>query len=138
MMGSMILGNIFFGYLADRYGHRINLILSASMIVVSCSLALLAQKIDVYYIVFIGIAFTLSLSQISRLPIIAEFCSEELRPTYIALTNLISSPFILSGILGGWFASRYGYNIIFLISGGIALLALIWWLTMVKEPRKYA
>jgi MFS family permease len=137
MMGSMIVGNIFFGYLADRYGHRINLMLSASMIVMSCSIALLAPGIDVYYIVFIGIAFTLSLSQISRLPIIAEFCSEELRPTYIALTNMISSPFILSGILGGWLANRYGYNIIFLISGGVALLNLIWWLTMVKEPREF-
>lgn len=136
MMISMIVGNTFFGYLADRYGHRLNLILSAVVTIISCSIALWALSVEVYYLVFVGLSFTVSLSQISRLTIIVELSTEELRPTYIALTNLISSPFILSGILGGWLADNFGYDIVFIISGIVGFILLLWLSLLVKEPRK--
>jgi MFS family permease len=70
------------------------------------------------------------------LPIIAELSAENNRQTYIALTNMITSPFSLSGIIGGWIANHYGYNYIFIISMVCALSASIWLIAMVKEPRK--
>lgn len=135
VMISMILGNIFFGYLADHVGHRLNLIWAALSIVGACLLALWSPSVAIYKLVFIFTAFTISLIQISRLTIIAELSGENERPTYIALTNLLTSPFILSGIIGGWLADRYDYNIVFILSAILAGMAALWFVVMVDEPR---
>jgi MFS family permease len=73
---------------------------------------------------------------VSRLTIIAEICLEDDRPTYIALTNLITAPFVLSGLFGGWIANNLGYNAVFIIAGIFAIAALIWLILMVEEPRE--
>jgi MFS family permease len=80
-------------------------------------------------------AFQIGLSGISRLSIVAEFCSEEERPTYVALTNLVTSPFVVFGLVAGSIASRFGYNAVFLIAGLLALSSAIWVAFKVEEPR---
>lgn len=136
MMFSTIIGNFLFGYLADHYGHRINLFFAALSTFIACILALLTEIYFIYLVVFISSSFTVTLTQLSRLPIIAEICSEDDRPTYVALTNVITSPFSLSGILGGWLAADYGYNPVFIISALFALLSMLLYVFVVKEPRK--
>ena len=139
MMVSMIAGNFLFGHLADHFGHRLNLVIAAVSTLVACVFALLSSSAIIYAIVFVGSAFTLLLINISRLSIISELCDEENRPTFIALTNLITSPFIFTSIIGGWIANHYGYNVIFVISSLFSLMATLYWLFIVKEPRnKYA
>ena len=135
MTVSMIAGNVLFGYLADQYGHRLNLIIAAGSTAVACLIALVAPAVELYYLAFIGSAFTISLIQISRLTIIAELSGESERTTYVALTNLITAPFVFSGIFGGWLADSFGYDTIFYVAGGFALLAVLWLFIMVQEPR---
>lgn len=135
MMCSMIVGNMFFGYLADHYGHKVNLVLSAASTALSCFMALVAPNAGVYLVVFVGVAFQIGLSGISRLSIVAELCSEEERPTYVALTNLVTSPFVLFGLVAGGIASRFGYDAVFLIAGLLALASAIWVAFKVDEPR---
>lgn len=135
MMASMMAGNLFFGYLADHFGHRLNLLLAAIITAGTCLMALLAPTIEIYLLVFVGASFTVGLTGISRLPIIAEFCTETERPTYIALTNMITSPFVLSGLAGGWLANRFGYATVFMIAAVFALASAIWLTRWVKEPR---
>jgi predicted MFS family arabinose efflux permease len=48
---------------------------------------------------------------------------------------MVTSPFVLAGILGGWIANTFGFNVLFMIAGAVAVVALLWWLTMVEEPR---
>lgn len=138
MMGSIIAGNLLFGWLADQFGHRLNMVLASAAAVVACSIALVAGSVIAYSFVFVTAAFTAALLQTSRLPIIAEICGERDRPTYVALSNMLSAPFSLSGILGGWLANRFGYPAVFAVGGMFALCSLIWWLAMVQEPRKNA
>ncbi len=138
MMVSMLTGNLIYGFLADHFGHKLNLLIASTSTFAACIAALLAPSIEFYFIAFIGSASTASLIQLSRLTIIAELCAEEDRPTYIALTNILTSPFILISILGGWFANKLGYNIVFILAGIFALSSAIWFYTMVKEPRKKA
>lgn len=132
---SAVAGNFLFGYLADHYGHRINLFLAALSTLIACILALVTNTYVIYLIVFIGSSFTTTLTQLSRLPIIAEICSEEDRPTYVALTNVVTSPFSLSGMIGGWLAADYGYNPVFIISGLFAFFSMLFYTFVVKEPR---
>lgn len=135
VMLSMIIGNLFFGHLADRFGHRLNLVLAAFSIVFACVFSLVSPTVPVYRSVFVFAAFSTSLIQISRLAIIAELSGENERSTYIALTNLLTSPFILSGLLGGWLADRYDYHVLFLLSIIMAMAAAVWFICVVREPR---
>jgi len=138
IMISTIVGNVFFGYLADHYGHKVNLVLSAASTALSCFMALLAPNAALYLIVFVGMAFQIGLSGISRLSIVAELCSEEERPTYVALTNLVTSPFVLFGLIAGAIAGKYGYEAVFLVAGILALASGIWMALKVDEPRGLA
>ena len=135
MMMSMIAGSLLLGYMADMLGHRINIIIASTAIFVACLIALFVTHVYLYYFVFVLSAMTLSIMMISRLPIIAEMCSDDERPTYVALTNMITSPFFLAGILGGWAANRFGYEIVFIFSAIFAGAAAVWLITMVREPR---
>lgn len=136
IMVSTIIGNVFFGYIADRYGHKVNLVLAAASTAVSCFVAFLAPDEGLYLIVFVGMAFQIGLSGISRLSIVAELCSEEERPTYVALTNLVTSPCILFGLVAGGIAGRFGYDAVFFIAGVLAVASALWMAYRVEEPRK--
>ncbi len=138
IMLSTILGNVFFGYIADRYGHKVNLVLAAASTTLSCFMALFAPNPGWYVIVFVGMAFQIGLSGISRLSIVAELCSEEERPTYVALTNLVTSPFILFGVAAGGIASQFGYDAVFLVAGLMAAASALWMAFRVEEPRESA
>ena len=138
IMISTIIGNVFFGYIADHYGHKVNLVLSAASTALSCFMALLAPSQTLYLIVFVGMAFQIGLSGISRLSIVAELCSEEERPTYVALTNFVTSPFVLFGLIAGGIASRFGYDAVFFIAGLLAVGSALWMAFRVEEPRDMA
>ncbi len=135
MMSSVILGNILFSYIADNFGHRLNLLFAGTATGIASLVALLSPVKEIYFIAFVGSAFTAALIHMSRLTIIAELCAEEDRPTYVALTNMITAPFILSAIAGGWIANHFGYNIVFIIAAVFAFSSSLWFLFNVKEPR---
>ena len=135
IMMSMVVGTLIFGYMADRWGHRLNIVLSAAFMVLACAAALLADQVEVYYLAFIASALTLGLRTISRLPIIAELCREDDRPTFVALTNVVTAPFVLAGVAGGWMANVHGYDTAFMGAGLISVFACAWLGFMVKEPR---
>jgi MFS family permease len=136
MMISMVFGSLYFGYLADKHGHKLSLLWAVIFTLIACAAALLSPSVEIYYICFAGSALTISLSMVSRLAIISEICNEDDRPTYISLTNLITAPFVLSGLVGGWLANQYSYNLVFIIAGLFALASAIWFLFYVEEPRK--
>jgi len=135
MMSSIIFGNLIFGYIADTFGHKLNLQLAGLSIGIASLAALLSPVKEIYFIAFVGSAFTAALIHMSRLTIIAEICSEEDRPTYVALTNMITAPFILSAIAGGWIAAKFGYEFVFIIASLFAFTSSMWYMTKVKEPR---
>ncbi len=97
--------------------------------------AVISWNVSIYYLVFIFSALTHSLIQISRLTIIAEMCSESERAIYVALTNIITVPFLLSNILAGWIAQLFNYNTVFVICAVISLFVVILYFYKVKEPR---
>lgn len=136
MMVSMVIGSLYFGYLADKKGHKLNLVWSSAFTFIACIAALASPLVELYFICFAASALTISLTQVSRLTIIAEICMEDDRPTYISLTNLITAPFVLSGLLGGWLASSFGYDSVFIVSASFAAAAFVWLNLKVAEPRE--
>ena len=135
MSVSMIVATLLFGYLADRFGHRINLVLAGAWTLVAALAALWAPVVEVYYLAFVGSALTLGLHNMSKLPFVAELCGEKDRSVYVALTNVVTAPFVLLGLLGGWVANLYGYDLVFVATACAALGSAFWMLVMVHEPR---
>jgi len=135
-MLSMVILNLCSGSIGDRFGHRVNMIIAAFSVLVSCVLAITLRSLSLYYFVFVLSALNTSMIQVSRLPILAEICNEKERPTYISISNMITSPFILLGLLGGYLVDLYGYDVIFAIAGLGGFLSLIWWVFYVAEPRR--
>ncbi len=135
MMSATVVASLLFGFLADKYGHRINLFFGALFTAIACLLAIVTQTLFLYYSVFVFSAMTLALIQVSRITIIAELSPEEETSTYGSLTNVITVPFVLSGIFAGWLADMFGYIPVFVLAGFFAVLSAYWFLFVMKEPR---
>ncbi|MEW6511961.1 MAG: MFS transporter [Bacteroidota bacterium] len=136
MMAATMAGGLVFGAIADRFGHRVNLMAMAGATLVSSLTALFANDATLYAIVFVFAALSIVLGMISRLPFLAELSSEAERPSVVALANLITSPFVFWGVAGGLIADAAGYDAVFCIAGFFALAALLWLGLKVHEPRR--
>jgi MFS family permease len=138
MMVGSITGSALFGHLADRYGHKPNLLVAAAATVVGSMAALLAPGVEVYAVAFVMASLTLSLAMISRLPFLAEISPEAERPSRVAIASMLTSPFVLTGVLAGWVASQVGYAPVFVASAVLAAASFLWLMFRVEEPRSGA
>ncbi len=135
MIGN-IIGNVVFGYLADTFGHKVNLLFFAISSALSSLLALIVPDVSLYSLVFVLMAFHLQILGISRLPFVAEMCSESERPLYVGILNTLTAPSVFVGVLFGLLVPSYGYSIIFLITTLLAISGFFVLYTFVDEPRK--
>ena len=136
LMASQVLGNIIFGYLADFFGHKINILLLAASSATASLVAILANNVLMFGIVFFFMGFTISLQGISRLAIVVEMCNESERPIYLGLLNSVTAPTILFGIIGGSLITVIGYVPVFMIYTLISIAAVYWMYKKVNEPRE--
>ncbi len=134
IMGSTIAGGLVFGAVGDRFGHKTNLILAAVITLTLALIAVSAGTAEVFSAVFVCAGLTTALSQISRLAFLAELADEGERPSVIALANMISSPFMFWGAIGGALANTLGYNAVFLLTAFFAAAAALWLLIAVRDP----
>ncbi len=135
VMAGMVAGNSVFGYLADSFGHRVNLILLALASVAASVIAISAGNILMYGFTFFFMSWTVGLQGISRLSFVVELCSEPERPTYIALTNTLTAPTVAVGILFGWLARVSGFQAMFGVASLLGFLAAVWLYFFVRDPR---
>ena len=130
------VGNLLFGFSADRYGHKLSLELSGFLSLLAFGMAWLAPTASWYFVVFLLLGMNVGATIVSGILIVMEFCGPEKRPTYAGLTNtsvgIISS---LAPLIGAGLAS-VGYDWLFglgcVINFGALLLMHFW----VKEPRE--
>ncbi len=130
------VANIVMGWLGDRFGHRLMLILGALAITASSLLAWWAPSLDWFYLIFVleGLAnvaiWTISMA------ITVEFGTEPERPTYIGLSNTLVAPFsILAPLLGGWMVDNINYQTMFIVAAILGVITAIVLAFLVKNPR---
>jgi MFS family permease len=128
-------GNLAFGFLADRFGHKLSLELGALAAALAFALAWLAPAPGWYYVVFFMLGINLGAILVSGILVVLEFSEPQRRPTYAGMTNTaVGLVSIVGPLLGAWLASQ-SYNLAFALSAIINLAALVamrWW---VREPR---
>jgi len=129
------LGYISFGFLADRFGHKLSLELSIVASTLGYALTWLAPAPQWYFVSFILFGIGSSAVIGSAMLVVMEFCEPVRRPTYIGITSTsVGVVGIVAPLIGAALASA-GYNWLFAVCVAIDAVALIlmrWW---VREPR---
>jgi len=135
---SQMSANLLFGWLGDRWGHRLMYVIGGLMMAASALLAVLAPSVGWLYLVFglagaaraafwaVTISFTL------------EFGTLEERPVYIGMANTLIAPITLGApIVGGSLAQAWGYPPLFIICSIAGLLTALVLYFLVYDPRFY-
>lgn len=135
VMVTGIFANIIFGFSADYYGHKINIIAVAACSMLSAVIAILSTNIFLYGFVFMFIACALQVHAISRMPFLAEICSEQERPLYVGITNSVTAPSMLLGAVFGYLVPAVGYAVIFSAAAVLAFSAVYVLHRYVQDPR---
>lgn len=129
------VGNLFFGLLADRKGHKLSLELGSLALALAFTIAWLAPQPEWYFIVFALLGIAIGSITTSGILIVLEFGRPEKRPTYTGLVNTsvgvvsLITPLLAAGL------AALNYSYLFALCVVVSLAALIlmrWW---VQEPR---
>lgn len=136
MQIGLALGNLFFGFLADRKGHKLSLEITVILGVISLVLAIVAPLAWWFFPVFFLRGALGGGGFVSGISIVYEFTDSENRPTYIGLANTLSGiAGAVAPMLGGWLVGVAGYRTMFVVA---AIISVISWGLLrfgVKEPR---
>lgn len=131
-------GNLLFGFLADRRGHLLSLRWSAALYAVAFALAWLAPEESWFFLVFLLLGVATGAQIVSRILIVMEFGEPQRRPTYLGLANTIGGLASMAGpLVGAWLAS-IDFGLVFAVSAGISVAALMVFVVWVQDPLRLA
>jgi len=129
------IGNLSFGFLADRFGHKLSLQLGTLAAFLAFVLAWVAPSPGWQYLVFALLGINSSALIVSGILIVMEFSAPERRPTYVGLANTGTGLVgMVAPLIGAWLAG-IGYGWLFAVTAGINLAALAALRWGVQEPR---
>lgn len=132
----LALANLFFGFLADRKGHKLSLEICFALSVLSLALALVAPNPGWFFLVFFLRGAVNAGMFISGISIVYEFTDPENRPTYIGLANTIPGiAGTIAPIIGGWMVGAVSYQAMFILSAAIGVVGWALLRFAVHEPR---
>lgn len=128
-------GNLLFGLLADRFGHKLSLELGALASVLAFTLAWLAPSPEWILAVFFLLGVNLGAVLVSGILVVMEFSEPRRRPTYAGMANTtVGVVSIAAPLLGAWLATL-DYSWLFAASAVLNLAGLVAMYWRVKEPR---
>ncbi len=133
------IANAIMGWLGDRLGHRLMLIVGSVAVTLSSLMAWGAPTLNWMYLVFILSGLANVAYWTIGMAITTEFGTEETRPTYIGLSNTLVAPFtIIAPLIGGAIADAAGFQATFMVSavGGLVIAGLLVWLVRDPRPRR--
>lgn len=135
-LGADTLSNLLWGYLGDRTGFRLVLLISLSMWIVSTLILLGLHSHVAIFAAFFGLGASQSGYMMAAQTMILEFGKREEMPMRLAISSsaegITSS---VSPILGGVVADAFGYPAVFGISIAFLAMGLVALVLLVKEPR---
>jgi MFS family permease len=129
------IGNLSFGFLADRFGHKLSLEVSAGLAAVAYGAAWFVPSPGWYFVIFILLGMNLGATIVSGILIVLEFASAEKRPTYAGLTNTTVGIFSFLAPLIGTTLAEVNYGLLFVLGGVVNVICLLLLRFWVKEPR---
>jgi len=135
MLGGQTAGNLAFGFLADRYGHKLSLEIAGLSTTLAFAIAWLAPAAAWYFLAFALLGLSAGAGIVSGILVVFEFGDPARRPTYVGLVNTGLGLVNMVAPLAGAGLAGISYNLLFALCASINLVALValrWW---VQEPR---
>lgn len=129
------LFNLIWGRIGDARGYRLIFLLTLLLWIAATVLLLFARSEALVYLAFAGLGGAFSGFLMSQQTMVLEFGSHDDLAMRLGLTNTIDG--VTSAIgpaIGGILAVHYGYQPLFIASGGLLCVALIL-LLGVRDPR---
>jgi MFS family permease len=134
---SQMVANAGMGWLGDRVGHRLMLIVGAASALLSSLLAWLAPSLAWFFPIFILAGFANVAIWTNGMTITVDFSDENERPFYIGLAQTLTAPAtIIAPLIGGWIADTQGFASTFGWSTALSVVMMSILVFLVKEPRK--
>lgn len=134
LVAVQVVSALAIGYLMDRRGNKVALMLAGGAVALASTVALLAPSLWVFRIVFVLAGINLGTELMTRYNLAIEYGPPEQRSTYVGLMNTVLAPFYLSGIAAGWIVDRFGFPAMFLLSLTCSLAGMYMLAFRVKEP----
>lgn len=137
LLAGQIVGNLGFGVLADRAGHRFVFVGGMMAGAAGNLLALLAPSVEAFAVVFALAGIQGASVSVSGLNVLLEFApSAEERPTYVGIGSTLLAPmFFAAPLAAGLLADRLGFAAVFSVAAASWLAGLAILLTRVRDPR---
>jgi MFS family permease len=134
---SQAIANAGMGWLGDRVGHRLMLILGAAGATLSSFLAWMAPSLAWFFPIFILSGFANVSIWTNGMTMTVDFSGEAERPFYIGLAQTLTAPAtIIAPLLGGWIADTQGFISTFALSTLLSIVMMTILVFLVKEPRR--
>ena len=133
-------GNAVFGWLADRWGHRLVIMAGVGATLAGSLIALGAPTLAVFGVVFVMLGAQIAAMNVSALNVMLEFAPGlEEQPTYIGLGTTLMAPIAFGAPLAaGLLADGLGFVSVFAASASASAIGLALLLTRVRDPRRIA
>jgi MFS family permease len=134
---SQTVANMGMGWIGDKVGHRMMLIIGAVAAFLSAVLAWSATSLAWFYPIFVLTGIANVAIWTNSMSMTVDFGNETERPIYIGLSQTLTAPAtIIAPLIGGWIVDAAGFTPTFTISTVLALGMLGILVFLVKEPRK--
>lgn len=135
LLAGQTVGTLLFGFLADRFGHKLCLELGTVTGLAGCLVAWLAPGPDWYFAVFVLLGFLSGAVLVSGILIVMEFSEPERRPTYVGIANTGVGLVGAVAPLFGAALAEAGFAWLFAASAAVYLITLALLHGWVREPR---
>jgi MFS family permease len=134
---SQMVANAGMGWLGDRVGHRLMLIVGAASALLSSLLAWMAPSLSWFFPIFVLTGFANVAIWTNGMTMTVDFAGETERPFYIGLAQTLTAPAtIIAPLIGGWIADTQGFIFTFGWSTILSVAMMFILVFLVKEPRK--
>jgi MFS family permease len=131
------VANAGMGWLGDRVGHRLMVIVGAASATLSSLLAWFAPSLTWFFPIFVLTGFSNVAIWTNGMTMTVDFSGESERPFYIGLAQTLTAPAtIVAPLIGGRIADTQGFVSTFAWSALLSLVMLGIMIFLVKEPRK--
>ena len=130
------IANAGMGWMGDRVGHRLMLIIGAASALLSSLLAWFAPSLAWFFPIFILSGFANVSIWTNGMTMAVDFSDEKERPFYIGLAQTLTAPAtIIAPLIGGWIADTKGFVSTFALSTILSVVMMTILVFLVKDPR---
>jgi len=135
-VGQMV-GNAALGWLADRHGHRLVIILGLGATLAGNLMAIAAPTLGAFGVVFVMMGIQIAAMNVSNLNVMLEFApAPSEQPTYVGLGTTLVAPIAFGAPLAaGLLADAFGFLAVFLVAAVAVSVALALLIGRVRDPR---